>query len=296
MHVKCIDTHQHLWDLENHRYPWLDETNDQPTAIVDLSGLRRNYVVGDYQTDIAKQNIVKAIHIDARYDENNPVGETAWLQSVAEAPGSGGIPHGIVAFANLDDAKVEALIASHAQYANLRGIRHILNRDPDIADRDYLADDRWGDNFALLKKYDLSFDLQIYFPQMTAAARLVRRYPETQIILNHAGMPHIPGPEGFAGWQEGMRELAACGNVAAKISGLAMTDHDWTTESIRPFVLETIEIFGVERCMFGSNFPVDGLYSTFDKLWNAYTTLTQGFSGSDRAALFHDNAERIYRL
>lgn len=294
--MKCVDTHQHLWDLENHSYPWLAETSEQPSAIIDLSRLRRNYLVADYQADIAKHNIVKAVHIDARYDENNPVGETAWLQSVADAPDSGGIPHAIVAYANLADENVEALLAAHAEHANLRGIRHILNRDPDIADRDYLAVDRWCDNFGLLKTYGLSFDLQVYFPQMTAAARLARRYPETQIILNHAGMPHVPGPEGFAGWRMGMRELAACGNVAVKISGLAMTNHDWTTESIRPHVLETIEIFGVERCMFGSNFPVDGLYSSFDELWNAYTTLTQGFSESERAVMFHDNAVRFYRL
>ena len=152
MHVKCIDPHQHLWDLENHSYPWLSETSDQRSAIVDISGLRKSYLVADYQADIANHNIVKAVHIDARYDENNPVGETAWLQSVADAPDSGGIPHGIVAYANLADENVEALIAAHAEYANLRGIRHILNRDPDIADRDYLEHDRWCDNFGLLKK------------------------------------------------------------------------------------------------------------------------------------------------
>ncbi len=294
--MKCIDTHQHLWDLENHSYPWLSEERDQTLAIVDISGLRRSYLVADYQADIANQNIVKAIHIDARYDENNPVGETEWLQSVADAPDSGGIPHGIVAYANLGDASVEAVLAAHAEFPNLRGIRHILNRDPDIADRDYLADDTWCDNFGLLQKYGLSFDLQLYFPQMAAAARIARRYPETQIILNHAGMPHRPGSDGFAGWQQGMQELASCDNVAAKISGLAMTNHDWTTESIRPYVLKTIEIFGVERCMFGSNFPVDGLYSTFDTLLNAYKALTQDFSQDERAAMFHDNAERIYRL
>lgn len=296
MHMKCIDSHQHLWDLANHSYPWLAKTSEQPSAIVDLSRLRRNYLVADYQSDIANHDIVKAVHIDARYDENNPAGETAWLQSVADEPGSGGIPHGIVAYANLADENVEALLAAHAKHANLRGIRHILNRNPNIADRDYLADVGWCENFGLLKKFGLSFDLQIYFPQMSAAARLARRYPETQIILNHAGMPHVPGLEGFAGWQKGMRELAACGNIAAKISGLAMTSHDWTTESIRPHVLETIEIFGVDRCMFGSNFPVDGLYSTFDRLWSAFKTLTRGFSECEREALFHDNAERFYRL
>ena len=294
--MKCIDTHQHLWDLDNHSYPWLSPENAQTTAIGDVSALRRNYLVSDYLADIANQNIVKAVHIDARYDETNPAGETAWLQSVADAPDSRGIPHGIVAFANLADENVEALITAHTQYPNMRGIRHILNRDPDIADRDYLADTRWCDNFALLQKYNLSFDLQIFYPQMEAAAGLARRYPQIQIILNHAGMPHHPGPEGLAAWQAAMRELATCDNVTAKISGLAMTNPDWTMEGIRPFVLGTIDIFGTDRCMFGSNFPVDGLYGSFDRQWNAYKELTADFSEAERLALFHDNANRIYRL
>jgi predicted TIM-barrel fold metal-dependent hydrolase len=102
--------------------------------------------------------------------------------------------------------------------------------------------------------------------------------------------------DGIAGWRKGMRELASCPNVAVKISGLGMTDHKWTMESIRPFVLETIEIFDVERCLFASNFPVDKLFGDYRSLWSAYDEITRKFSVGERSALFHDNALRVYRL
>jgi len=93
-----------------------------------------------------------------------------------------------------------------------------------------------------------------------------------------------------------MRELAACPNVAVKISGLGMLDHHWTVESLRPLVLETIDAFGTERSMFASNFPVDRLYSDYATLWRAFEAIVQGASDAVKAALFRANAERIYRL
>ena len=93
-----------------------------------------------------------------------------------------------------------------------------------------------------------------------------------------------------------MEMLAACPNVAVKISGLGMMFHDWTVQTIRPFVIDTITIFGVERSMFASNFPVDGMYSSYDVLWNAYLDIVRDLPADDLACLFHDTAERIYRL
>ena len=93
-----------------------------------------------------------------------------------------------------------------------------------------------------------------------------------------------------------MRALAACPNVAVKISGLGMVDHHWTVESIRPFVLETIDLFGTARCLFASNFPVDKLFSDYASAWRAFDSITADFSASERTALFHDNAVRLYRL
>ena len=137
--------------------------------------------------------------------------------------------------------------------------------------------------------------MQIYYPQMEYAYDLARTYPDTQIILNHTGMPVDRDPEDLAAWRKAMVRLAEAPNVACKISGLGMGDWKWTVDSIRPFVLHAIEAFGADRCMFASNFPVDKLFSSYDDLFNAFKAITRGFSAEERRKLFHDNAARFYR-
>lgn len=124
---------------------------------------------------------------------------------------------------------------------------------------------------------------------------LARDFPDVQIILNHTGM-QVDGPDHFEAWKQNMRLLAEAPNVACKISGLGMGDWTWRTESIRPYVEEAIAAFGVERCMFATNFPVDKLFSSFDAILNAFKEITKDYSYRERLALFHDNAARFYRL
>jgi predicted TIM-barrel fold metal-dependent hydrolase len=294
-----IDPHHHLWDLERHYYPWLSDPM-RPSLVGDFSSIRHSYLVADYLADIARQNIVKSVHLQAEYDPRDPVAETRWLQAVADDPRSRGFPHGIVAYADLSDPGVEAILVGHCAFANMRGIRQILNHHPNptfnFVSRDYLEEPGWCANYGLLGKHGLSFDMQLYDPQMAAAAVLARRYPDIHIIINHTGTPVDRDAAGIDGWRRGMRLLAECPNVATKISGLGMADHRWTVESIRPFIMETIEMFGVERCMFASNFPVDRMFSDYNLLWNAFRAVTAGFTAGERAALFHDNAARFYRL
>jgi predicted TIM-barrel fold metal-dependent hydrolase len=155
----------------------------------------------------------------------------------------------------------------------------------------------WRKNFALLKRYSLSFDLQLYPSQMKEAAELAQEHADTQFIVNHAGMfVDRSSVEGFRAWREGLRALAACPNVAVKISGLAMFDHQWSVESFRPYVLETIDAFGCERAMFASNFPVDRLFAAYEGLWNAYASIVKDLRDTEKEALFKSNAERIYRI
>lgn len=131
---------------------------------------------------------------------------------------------------------------------------------------------------------------------MPEAAALAADFPDVPIVLTHAGLPLDRSAGGLQAWRRGMRQLAERPNVWVKVSGLPMTDWRWTIESLRPLVLETIEIFGIKRAMFGSNFPVDGLYSDYDSLVDAYRMITAGFTLEERRAVFHDNAQRFYRL
>jgi predicted TIM-barrel fold metal-dependent hydrolase len=202
----------------------------------------------------------------------------------------------------LPTPQVEAVLERHCAYQNVRGIRYLLNYEEGeplycaVTRGDWLRDARWREGYALLDRYGLSFDLQIFWQQMADAADLARAFPNIQLILNHTGMPRSRDPEYVANWRAGMRGLAAAPNVTVKISGLGMFHHDWTPELIRPFVLDTIEIFGTGRCLFASNFPVDRLHGDHDAIWQAFDRITGDFSADERRALFHDNAAHFYRL
>lgn len=294
--LRIIDAHHHLWDLEKNYYPWLPD-DVQPAAFGNYSDILHSYRIDDYLADTRGQKVVKSVHLDVKYDPADPVGETRWLQGVADEHG---FPHGIVGYADLAAPDVADLLDAHLEHVNFRGIRQSLNWHPDsvktYTDRPQISRTAdWRRGFALLAPRGLSFDLQIYYPQMDEFLDLARAYPDTQIILNHAGM-QLDGPDHFDGWRAAMTRLAGAPNVACKISSLGMGKHDWSVPDIRPYVEHSIDAFGTDRCMFASNFPVDRLFSSYAAVFDAFREITRGYAPTERAALFHDNAERFYRL
>ena len=293
-----IDAHHHMWDLATGWYPWL--TTERPKEMVfgDPSPLARNYLVEDYLADMAELRLVKSVHIAAAHNTEDPIAEARWLQGLEDQHG---FPHGIVASAVLEEAGVERVLAQQAEIANVRGIRQIVSWHEDsrfsFTDRpDVMAEPAWRKGFGLLAKFGLSFDLMLYPSQLADALALARAFPNTEIILNHTGSPVDRDEAGLARWRSGMAALAAAENVAVKISDLCAYDHDWTVASFRPFVRDTIEWFGVERCMFASDFPVAGLHGAAHEIYAAFKEIVADFSAAEQRALFHDNAVKIYRL
>ncbi len=298
MSQPIVDAHQHFWDLELNYLPWLCDEPAIPFRYGDYSALRKSYLPADYLRDSAGHNIVKTVHVETEWDPVDPVGETRWLQTVIN---SSGFPHAIVAQARLDRDDVEAVLAGHAAFAQVRGIRH-KPREAGTPDQvepgapGSMGDPSWRRGYAMLARHGLSFDLQTPCWHLAEAAELARDFPNTQIILNHTGLPSDRSEQGLAGWREAMRTLAREPNVACKISGLGQPGRPWTAESNGPIVLDTIAIFGVERCMFASNFPVDRLVADFDTIYAGFKTIVAHLSQAEQAALFHDNAIRLYRL
>ncbi|MEP6876312.1 MAG: amidohydrolase family protein [Burkholderiales bacterium] len=294
--MRVVDPHIHWWNLERLHYPWL--ADPKTTFGGDNRLLAATYEPAQFDADTGGVEVLAVVHVDAGHDAANPLAETRWLQSLADA---GGRPQGIVAYADLSKPDVGALLAAHADHRNVRGIRQILNvhTDPhyDYVGRHYLREPAWRAGFALLEQHGLSFDLQIYPLQMAEARELALAHPGTTLILNHTGMFVDRGSvAGWRAWRDGLRGLAQCPNMMVKISGLGMIDHAWTVESIRPYVLETIDAFGPQRCMFASNFPVDRLHGSYLSIWSAFAKVVAGASDAEHAALFRDNARRIYRL
>lgn len=297
--MQVVDSHIHLWDLKTHRYPWLE--NPGVSFVGDARDLKHDYLLDDLLGEAGDIEVLKLVHVEANHDPADPVEETRWLQSIADRPASHGMPDAIVAAVDLSAANAPELLEAHAAFANTRGIRQILNVHEnklfDYVGRHFMRESKWREHFALLHRYDMSFDLQLYPSQMEEAAALARAHADTIFIVNHAGMfVDRSSVAGYRAWREGMRTLAGCRNVAVKISGLAMFDHQWSVESLRPYVLETIDTFGAERAMFASNFPVDRLFGSYQNLWHAYASIVDGASDAEKEALFCRNAERFYRI
>ncbi len=292
-----IDPHVHLWNLSHLRYPWLTPpfSEDGPNGSVEP--IASDYGLDDYLADAGEWDVRGIVHIDAGAHPEDALRETEWLQAMAD---DRGMPNGIVAFAALESPTLEGLLGAHVAHPNVRGIRHIVNWHPDpqrsYSPADITTSDAWMRGFGLLAKYGLSFDLQAYPGQFAHLAGLIAKHPDIQVIINHTGMA-IPGDEdGWAVWRNGMAALAALPNVAVKISGMGFTWRPWTVDQARPYVLETIDLFGADRAMFASNFPTDRLFGSFDRHLSAYDTITFDFSADERAALFAGNANRLYRL
>lgn len=289
--LTVVDPHIHLWDLSTGLYPALESPSE------NMSAIAKTYLLPDLLADAGGISIAKAVHVEAF--PTDPVAETRHVQAMADANGSG-IPQGIVGNADFARADVEKTIAAQAECANFRGIRQVVNLhdNPELryVTRDYLNDAVWGENLKLLAKYNASFDLQLYPHQMADAALVIGKTPEVMFIVNHAGMFADRTLKGWQIWKAGMRELAARDNVCVKISGLGMFDRNWSIESVRPYVLETLTCFGTDRTMFASNFPVDKMFSSYEAVWTAFDAIVADLSDAERAGLMQHNAERFYRI
>jgi predicted TIM-barrel fold metal-dependent hydrolase len=298
MDIAIVDAHQHFWDLERNYLPWLCDGPQIPFRYGDYGAIRRTYLPEHYFRDAAGHDVVATVHVETEWDPSDPVGETEWLQEIIDRHG---FPHAIVAQARLDDPGVEEVLSRHSRFARVRGIRHKPRAAASPADvrpgaPGSMGDPAWRRGYALLQRYGLSFDLQTPWWHLAEAADLAADFPDTQIILNHTGLPADRSKAGLKGWRQAMAAFASRPNVVVKISGLGQPGRPWTVEANRGVVLDTIGIFGPERCMFASNFPVDSLIAPLDTILGGFKEIVAGLSSADQARLFRENALRLYRI
>ena len=296
--LAIIDGHHHLWDLENNPYSWLTGDEHYMALLGDYGPMCKSYLIEDLLDDIKNQNVVKSVHLQANWDAD-PVAESRWLQGVADKHG---FPHGIMAGAQMHDPDLEAQLDGHSEYANVRGVRHMVNwHDTDEGNRftdrgDYLTDSAWRAGLKALRKHNFVFDLGVMYNQLAEAADAMATIPDTTVVLNHIGFPIKRDEAELARWRTELATFAKVPNTTVKLSGFVMFDNNWTVDSLRPMILHTIDCFGPSRCMFTSNFPVDKLFATYDDLFYAYKEVVKDFSEAEQRQLFHDTAERVYRL
>ena len=312
--LPICDAHHHLWDPPDDRY-LVDE------FLQDIAG---------------GHNVLKTVFVGCKtmYRKDGPqemqsVGETEFVQSitapaVSEQHGMTKVANGIVSFADLTlGAAVAPVLEAHivAGKGRFRGIRQVFRWHADteigsgVKTPKPLSDPKLREGFACLEKYGLSFDAWQNHSQLMEMADLARVFPNTTIVVNHIGGPLGIGPLGekheevLTEWRHGITVLADCPNVVIKLGGLGMRGYcfDWheranppgsveLAEVMAPYYLWCIERFGVERCMFESNFPVDKLSYSYTVMWNAFKHIVKDFSANDQSSLFHDTAVKVYRL
>jgi len=295
--VRIVDAHHHLWDLEAVHYPWLMERGT-PRFFGDPTPIQNNYLCTDLRVDIGTLPVETSVHIQVGADLSDSLNETIWVDSQADAHG---LPTAIVAFADLEAGNLgHVLDRQMAASQRVKGIRQIISRssgeDSVAGTASLLQSAEFAAGLALVASRNLSFDLQLTPPHLQDAASVFGAIDGLQVALCHAGSLQDFSDDGWRQWQLGLTELARAVPGLCKISGHGMFNHAWTDDDIRTLVLKAIDVYSPDRVAFGSNFPVDRLYASYSRVWEAFFRATEDFSDDDREKMFATNAEEFYRL
>ncbi|MEP7173152.1 MAG: amidohydrolase family protein [Aestuariivirga sp.] len=293
--IPIIDAHHHIWRQAD--LPWL-----QGPMVARIFGpyepIRRDYPIAEYLADIKSSHVVGSVYVQTNWAKDRALEEAAWVQSVADAEGW---PHAIVGHADLLDDSAPQTLKALAKIPRVRGIRMQLHWHENplyrfAASPDAMNGALFQKNFAHVAGNNLSFDLQVFTSQMKDAANLASAFPSVTFVLQHAGMFEDKSEAGRASWQEGMKRLAAQPNIVSKLSGLGTFIQRNDSSHIADVIHETVAIFGSGRCLFGSNFPIEKLWTSYSDLVNAHRAALAGYSISEQQAMLHGNASRIYGL
>lgn len=290
-----VDAHQHFWDPSVNDHPWLRPQARIPFRYGNYDAIKRRYLPPDYLEDARGQNVLETVYCETEWNPADPLGETQYASGLAERFG---LPNAIIAQAWLDRADVAAVLAGQAACPLVRSVRHKPGgpRAPGEAGRSLMSDEGWRRGYALLQRHGLNFDLQAAWWNFGEAVALARDFPATTIVLNHTGLPSDRSEAGLAGWHDAMAALAQQPNVRVKISGLGQAGRPWTVADNCWIVRETIAIFGADRCMFASNFPVDSLCGSFATIFGGFRVIVADLSLAAQALLFCETARATYRL
>lgn len=293
--VKTIDAHHHIWRLAD--LAWLNGP-EVPRIFGPYAPIRRDYPIDEFLQDLEACDVTKSIYVQTNWPPDGELTEARWVRSVADATGW---PHACVAYANLASPSLPSLLDTYAAIPGIKGIRQQLhwheNPQYRFAPRpDVMNDAVWRKGMAELADRKLVFELQIFAGQMKDGAALARAFPQVDFVLEHAGMLEDLTLSGWNVWRDGMKLLAAEPNVSTKLSGLGTFVHAYKTDVVSPIILETVAMFGADRCMYGSNFPIEKLWTDYRSLYLTFRAAIAGLSLTEQTAILHDTAARIYRI
>jgi predicted TIM-barrel fold metal-dependent hydrolase len=283
---RVVDAHVHLWDpARTDWYPYLSGSSPVHGA-GDQARMNRRFDVSTYRVETGRWNVERFVNVAAATGRHS-VDETIELDQRA---GTEGGPHAIVGGLPPTDTVAEAieLIDRQMTAPRFRGVRQMGGLGGQLPDAQVLR---------ALQDRDLVFDLMTQADHLYDAATQLRGVDGLTVVVEHTGWPRSGSDEERDMWRRGIDALATLGdNVVCKLSGLAMPLGSMGVDALAPWLEHAIEAFGVDRCLFASNFPVDSMCGTFDELYDTFSTVTAGLDVASRDKLFAANAERVYRL
>lgn len=292
--LPIVDTHVHFWDMRSPepglQWPWLASDVDHP-VFGNMDAMKSvRYGIDSVWAEARFADISGFVHVQAANGSENPVAETMWLTRMRE---SSPAPFMIVAHADLGTSAAIAQLEGHSRSPHFVGIRDFAT-EPMLASNQINplceASLRW------MATRGLVFDVDCEWPNMPALAALAARHPELPIVLEHMGFPRRRDDDYFANWRKGLRAVASIPNVTCKISGAGMSDTRFTTGSLAPWLTECLELFGPERCVTGSNWPFDRLFSSYDVIMDIYRMNVSTLSEHEQELVLSGNARRLYRF
>ncbi len=273
-----IDSHHHFWSYNSEEFGWIDD---------DMAMIRRNYFPEDLATELDENRVEGVVTVQARQSME----ETDWLLQLAA---ENKFMKGVVGWLPLCDAGVKTLLEKYSHNPWLKGVRHVVQGEPDP---EFILGKAFNRGVALLKKSGLVYDILIFERQLPQTIQFVDQHQEQQFVVDHIAKPNIRNNE-IENWSKNLRELALRPNVACKLSGM-VTEADywnWTEAQLQPYFETVLEAFGPSRLMFGSDWPVCLVATGYARWIQVVNKAVKQLTSEEQHQIFYENAMKIYQL
>ncbi|WP_394176290.1 amidohydrolase family protein [Thalassotalea litorea] len=287
-----IDSHHHLWELNKVCYPWL-EARGSERFFGQPDPIRKNYLPEDYRQD-HQDNIRQSVHIQVGCITEHNLRETQLIESYIEC----GAPiAAIVAAVDVRSQNLAEQLAQQCQYPHIKGVRHMIGKSPDENHQlPRFNGIEWITGWEMIADKQLSFDLQLTEEQYESVFQALQSVPQLNVVLCHFASPWDQSEAGYQRWLKAMEKFASLDNCFIKLSGFSMFTHSFNQANFIKYGLAAINLFGANRCMLGSNFPVDKLHMSFTELFKAWHGLGDKLDCQQKLQINAETAQRFYRM